>query len=225
VPVRQIGKSEISESKTHEMFNAVTKSFKHAANLPINSLVQHNAQTRGRNVVKSRDLCSVAVEKNSAQQFWREGWVPRVIQRHFIFFVDFESRVSKSLRELAIVRKQKQTFSLSIETTDVKKAGKFPWKQIEDCISRVRIFPGRNEPGGFVQHDRESWSGTNKFGVDFDVVVRARLSAEVCADFTVDSDATLGDQLIRMSPRTNAGSGEEAIQAHQRISIVEALNR
>jgi hypothetical protein len=138
-----------------------------------------------------------------------------VIQRHFVFFIDLESRVSKSLRELAIVRKQKQTFSLSIETTDVEKAGKFPWKQIEDCIARVWIFPGRNESGGFVQHDGESGSGTNKFGVDFDVVVRARLSAEVCADSTVDSDATLRDQLITMSPRTNAGSGEEAIQAHQ----------
>ena len=213
--VRQIGKSKISESNTDKMFDAITNSFKHAANLPIYSLVQHNAQTRGRNGVKPRDLCSVAVEKNSAQQFWREGWVPQVIQRHFVFFIDLESRVSKSLRELAIVRKQKQTFSLSIETTDVEKAGKFPWKQIEDCIARVWIFPGRNESGGFVQHDGESGSGTNKFGVDFDVVVRARLSAEVCADFTVDSDATLRDQLITMSPRTNAGSGEEAIQAHQ----------
>jgi hypothetical protein len=212
--VRQIGKSDISESNTDKVFDAITNSFKHAANLPIYSLVQHNAQTRGRNGVKPRDLCSAAVEKNSAQEFWREGWVPRVIQRHFIFFVDLESRVSKSLRELAIVRKQKQTFSLSIETTDVEKAGKFPWKQIEDCIACVRIFPGRNEPGGFVQHDGESGSGTNKFGVDFDVVVRARLSAEVCADLTVDGDTTLRDQLITMSPRTNAGSGEEAIQAH-----------
>jgi hypothetical protein len=138
-----------------------------------------------------------------------------VIQRHFIFLIDLESRVSKSLREFAIVRKQKQTFSLRVETTDVEKAGKFWWKQIEDCIARVRIFPGRNESGGFVQHDGESGSGTNKFGVDFDVVVRGWLCAEVCADLTVDSDATLRDQLITMSPRTNAGSGEEAIQAHQ----------
>jgi len=216
VPVRQIGKSDISESNTHEMLNAVPNSFKHAANLPIYSLVQHNAQTRGRNVVKSRDLCSVAVEKNSAQQFWREGWVPRVIQRHFIFFVDLESRVSKSLRELAIVRHKEQTFSLRVETTDVEKAGKFPWKQIEDCIACVRIFPGRNEPGGFVQHDGESGSGTNKFGVDFDVVVRARLSAEVCADFAVDSDATLGDQLITMSPRTDPSGSKEAIETQSK---------
>ena len=213
--VRQIDKPKISEANTHEMLNAITNSFKHAANLPIYSLVQHNAQTRGRNGVKPRDFCSVAVEKNSAQQFWREGWVPRVIQRHFIFLIDLESRVSKSLREFAVVRKQKQTFGLRVETTDVEKAGKFWWKQIEDCIARVRIFPGRNESGGFVQHDAKSGSGTNKFAVDFDVVVRTRLCAEVCTDFPVDGNATLRDQLITMPPRTNASSGEEAIQAHQ----------
>jgi len=212
--MRQIGKSKISESNTDKMFDAITNSFKHAANLPIYSLVQHNPQTRGRNGVKPRDLCSVAVEKNSAQQFWREGWVPRVIQRHFIFFIDLESRVSKSLRELAIVRKQKQTFSLSIETTDVEEAGKFPRKQIEDCIARVRIFPGRNEPGGFVQHDGKSGSGPNKFGVNFDVVVRGWLSAEVCAHLTVDGDTTLRDQLITMSPRTDPSGSEEAIETH-----------
>jgi hypothetical protein len=214
VPVRQIGKPEIPEANTHEMFDAVPNSFKHAANLSIYSLVQHNAQTRGRNGVKPHDFCSVAVEKNSAQQFWREGWLPRVIQRHFIFLIDLESRVSKSLREFAIVRKQKQTFSLRVETTDIEKAGKFPWKQIEDFIARVRIFPGRNESGGFVQHDGKSGSGTNKFAVDFDVVVCGWLCAEVCADLTVDGDTTLRDQLITMSPRTNTGSGEEAIQAH-----------
>ncbi len=101
--------------------------------------------------------------------------------------------MSKSLRELAIVRHKEQTFSLRVETTDVEKAGKFWWKQIEDCIARVRIFPGRNESGGFVQHDGKSGSGTNKFAVDLDVLVRGWLCAEVCADLTVDSDATLRD--------------------------------
>jgi len=214
MPARQIDKSKISEANTHEMLNAVPNSFKHAANLPIYSLVQHNAQTRGRNGVKPRDFCSVAVEKNSAQQFWREGWLPQAIQRYLIFLVDLVTWLGKSLCEFAIVRQKQQTFSLRVETTDVEEAGKFWWKQIEDCIACVRIFPGRNESGGFVQHDGKSGSGTNKFAADFDVVVRGWLCAEVCADLAVDGDATLRDQLITMSPRTNAGSGEETVEAH-----------
>jgi hypothetical protein len=66
-----------------------------------------------------------------------------------------------------------------------------------------------------VQHDGKSGSGTNKFAINFDVVVRGRLCAEVSADFPVDGNATLRDQLITISPRTNAGSGEEAVEAHQ----------
>jgi hypothetical protein len=51
------------------MFNAIPNSFKHAANLPIDSLLQHNAQTRGRDRVKLCNFCSLAVEKDSAEQF------------------------------------------------------------------------------------------------------------------------------------------------------------
>jgi hypothetical protein len=72
MPTRQIGKPKISESNTDKMFNAVPNSFKHAANLPIDSLLQHNAQTRGRDGVKLCNFCSLTVEKNSAQQFRSE---------------------------------------------------------------------------------------------------------------------------------------------------------
>ena len=66
-----------------------------------------------------------------------------------------------------------------------------------------------------MQHDGKSGSGTNEFAINFDVVVRGRLCAEVSADFPVDGNATLRDQLITMSSRTNAGSREETVQAHQ----------
>jgi hypothetical protein len=67
MPTRQIREPNISESNTDKMFNAVPNSFKHAANLPIDSLLQHNAQTRGRDGVKLCHFCSLAVEEDSAQ--------------------------------------------------------------------------------------------------------------------------------------------------------------
>jgi hypothetical protein len=122
----------------------------------------------------------------------------------------------KSLRQFAIVRQQKQTFSLRVQTADVEEAGKFLRKQIEDCIACVRISSGRNKSGGFVQHNGNSGSGTNEFAVNFDVVVRGRLCAEVSADFPVDGNATLRDQLITISPGTDAGSREETVQAQEK---------
>ena len=80
----------------------------------------------------------------------------------------------------------------------------------------MRISSGRNKSGGFVQHDGKSGSGTNQFAINFDMVVRGRLGAEVTADFPVDGNATLRDQLITMSPRTDAGSREEAIEAQEK---------
>ena len=44
--------------------------------------------------------------------------------------------------------------------------------------------------------------------------MRAGLCAEVCADFTVDGDATRRDQLITMPARSDASGCEKTVEAH-----------
>jgi len=48
MPARQTAKPKISDANAEKMFDAVANGFKHAANLPIDSLLQHNTQPRGR---------------------------------------------------------------------------------------------------------------------------------------------------------------------------------
>jgi hypothetical protein len=214
VPARQIGKPKLADSNAEKMFDAVANGFKHAANLPIYSLPKDNAQFRGRDRADLCNLRSLSIEKNSAHQFRRECWVPRPIQPQLIFLVDFITRVAQPLGEVAIICEKKETLSLRVQTPDVEQPGKFQWKQIKDRVARVLIFSGRNKSGRFVQHDGKRRSKTNKFAIDFDVVVRTRLCAEVCADFPVDGNPTRRDQLIAMSARSDAGGGEKAIEAH-----------
>ena len=47
MPARQFGKPKISDANAEKMLDAVANGFKHAANLPIYSLLQHNAQKPG----------------------------------------------------------------------------------------------------------------------------------------------------------------------------------
>src|SRR6266480_356963 len=164
--------------------------------------------------MKTRDFGLLSVEKKSPQQFRRERWVPRPIQRHLIFLVDFITRMCEALRECAITCEKKQTLSLRVQTPDVEEPGKFLWKQIKDSVARVRIFSGRNKSRWLIQHDRKRRSDANKFAIDLDVVIRARLCAEVCADFAVDGDATRCDQLITMPARSDASGREKTVKAH-----------
>src|SRR6266404_9331596 len=164
--------------------------------------------------MKTRDFGSLAVEKDSSQQFRRERWVPRSIQRHLIFLVGFITRMSDALRECAITCEKKQTLSLRVQTPDVEEPGKFLWKQIKDSVARMLIFSGRNKSRWLIQHDRKRRSDANKFAIDLDVVIRARLCAEVCADFAVDGDATRCDQLITMPARSDASGREKTVKAH-----------
>jgi hypothetical protein len=86
---RQVAKPKISDAKANQTFHPIANSFEHAANLAIDSLSQNNAQADGRHGVESRNPCSLAVEKNSAQQFRREFRVPWAIQCHFVFLLNF----------------------------------------------------------------------------------------------------------------------------------------
>jgi len=86
---RQAAKPKISDANADEIFHSITNGFKHTTNLAIDSLSQDNAQANGGHGVESRNPCSLTVEKNSAQQFRRKFGVPRAIQCHFIFLLNF----------------------------------------------------------------------------------------------------------------------------------------
>ena len=51
----------------------------------------------------------------------------------------------------------------------------------------------------------------DELAVNFDVIARGRLHAEIRARSAIDGDASGGDQLIAMAARTDSGRGEEAI--------------
>ena len=52
----------------------------------------------------------------------------------------------------------------------------------------------------------------------FDVVLRARLHAEVSTDLAVDRDPARGYQFIAVPARSDTGSREKTIKAHNRDS-------
>lgn len=103
--------------------------------------------------MKSRDSGSLAIQKNSPQQFRCECWVPRPIQRHLVFLVGLVARMSKRLREVAIICEKKQPLSLRVQTPDVEESGKFLWKQIKHGVARMLVYSSRNKSCGLMQHD------------------------------------------------------------------------
>jgi hypothetical protein len=89
---------------------------------------------------------------------------------------------------------------LRIQTANSEEVGKFFWDEIKDGVARVEILSSRDEPGRFIQHERKRWIGVNEFAIDFDVIPRAWLRAEVCANFAIDCNAARSDQLIAVPP-------------------------
>ena len=61
----------------------------------------------------------------------------------------------------------------------------------------------------------------HKFAINFDVIARARLYAEVFAHFAVYGNSTRRDQLIAMSARSDSSGREETIQAHGALGALK----
>src|SRR5438034_4835470 len=104
---RQVAKPEIGDPNTDKIFDAITDGFEHTANLAIDSLSQDNAQADERHGVKSRNPCSLTFDKNSAQQFRRKFGVPRAIQGHFVFLLNFVTWMRQALCEISIICEKK----------------------------------------------------------------------------------------------------------------------
>lgn len=121
MPARQISQAKITDSNTEKMLHPVSDASKHAANLPLDSLQQYNAQKRRRHGVQSRNSGSLTVEKNSAQQFRRERGVPRPIQCHFVFLLDFVTWMGEALGKLAVICEEKQALGLCVQAPDVEQ--------------------------------------------------------------------------------------------------------
>lgn len=214
----QIAEAQIRYSDADETLDAVSDCLKHATDLSIEALAKDDAQSRGREQFQSLDFRAFAVEKNSFRQFRKQSRVQCSIECDLIFLVDLVTGMGQSLGQVPVVCEKEQAFSLGIEPADVKKMRKVFRKQIENCVARVHITTGRDEPRRFMQHDRVRCLGMQEAAIDLDVIALARLRAEIGADLAVNGDAAVGDELVAMSARTNPGGSEEAIEAH-----VEAL--
>src|SRR3984893_6672192 len=211
---RQIAEAKISEARPDEAFNAITHRLKHTANLSVDSLLQYNAQAGWLMRVQMRDARAFAIQDYSVKEFGRERRVPCSIQGDFVFLVDLVTRMGKMLREVAVVRQNQQTFALRVETADIEQPRKFRGQQIEDCVPRVWIFPGRNKSSRFVQDNVQRPLRVHELAIHFHVVALVRLRAEVCADFSVYGDATGRYQFVTIPARADSGSCEKTVQPH-----------
>jgi hypothetical protein len=211
---RQIAQTKVSDSGSDKIFDAIPHCFKHAPDLAINSLPQDYTQSCWRDCMQPLNLRALTSHKNALQQFSCECRLPLSIQRELVFFVDLETRMGKALGEFTIVGQENEPFTLRIEPADIEQPGKFWWKQIENRVGRMWIASRADKPGWLMQHDGERRIAMEEPPIEFDVIAAGRLGAEVGADFAVNGDTPGCDQFVAFSPRTDASSGQVAIEAH-----------
>jgi hypothetical protein len=83
-----------------------SKAIQHSADLPIDPLLENNAQTRWRNLLNAFGAGAFSIQDHAAKEPLRKIQIGRAIEYHFIFLFDFETRMCQTLRELSVIREE-----------------------------------------------------------------------------------------------------------------------
>ena len=71
----------------------------------------------------------------------------------------------------------------------LKSRENFLGKRSKTVSRACTSFRVETKPAGLCNMMVSSWSGMNQFAIDFDMIARGWLRAEIGADFAVDCDA------------------------------------
>ena len=80
----------------------------------------------------------------------------------------------------------------------------------------MRVASCRNETGWFVHDNMQRPIGVDELPVDFHVIARGRLGAEIGAQPTINCNTPAGDQLVTMPARPDTRGSEKTVQTHSR---------
>lgn len=208
---RQVAQTEMADANPNEFFNLISQLVKHTADLPVDSLTQDHLHARRPDRFHFLHPSALPIEHDPGQQFRRERRIPRTIECHFVFLFDFGARMGQALRQIAIVRQDEKPFGLGIESANIEEARELLRQEVENRVARIRIGARRDEAGWFMQDEVELALAAHQLTSNFDMITCGRLRAEVGADATVDCHAPIGNQLVAMPPRTDAGCSEETV--------------
>jgi hypothetical protein len=81
-----------------------SEALEHASDLAIDSLFEHDAKSRWRNLLHVRGAGAFSVEKNASQKSLRQIRRGGAIEDDFVFLFDLEPRMRQALRKIAVIR-------------------------------------------------------------------------------------------------------------------------
>ena len=88
---------------------------------------------------------------------------PMVVEGDIVFLVDFVTRVSQTLSEVAVVSQKEESFGLGVESTNIEKARELWGQKIEDGVAHVGVGSSGNKAGRFVEDQVNVALSLNQF--------------------------------------------------------------
>jgi hypothetical protein len=129
---------------------------------------------------------------------------------------DMVAGMQQGLAHCAVIRQQHEPLGVEVQTAHGEHPDVHAIQQVLDRRPAFRIAEGRDVSLGFVEDDvRVRFDPPQMPAIDLDmVVVRVDARPQLTNDLAIDRDPPLGDQLLGLSARGEAGRGDDFLKAN-----------
>src|SRR5450631_738023 len=214
---RQIAQMDVADAYALQALHPVAERRTHAADLPIESLGENQANGFPVDAAHLARLGYGTGYLHAARQHGKREVRDRAIDGDDVLLFVIIFRAQQFIDDIAVVGQQNQTFGILVQSPD----GKNPVAvadQIDDVVLDVRL--GR--AGGshrLVEHNVDLLLlGAYECAVHAHFIGRANLEPQHCAD-AVAGDASRLYPFIGFAPRATARFADEFVQPHATLRV------
>ena len=219
-PLAELERTELDVDDAHptQLLDPIAKRIGHQADLPVESLGQHNAKAEARDTLGSARLGQLSMHAHATRHATEELIGYRLVDADQVFLLVMVFRSQQFVDDVAIAGQQDQTLGILVEPTNRKDA-LLMVDEVDDVALHL-AFGCAGDANRLVQrdidmlaHTRRNRPGPNPLALDHHLVAFGILVADP-RNLPIQHDLARCNQTIRLTSRAMTGVADVFVQAH-----------
>ena len=210
----EVAAPEGADADADEFLDPQAHAGEHLADLAFEALFEDDAGAACREAADVFGLGLAFGDAESLEELDEDGVVEVLVECDPVFFFDAVGGVGERLGQYAVVGHDDETFGVRVEATDVVDVVVADGQEVVDRAVCSLRFATAYDAARFVEQDGDFFLGGGVASVNLDEVRREDADAGSVDGFSVDFDASFGDEFVCCPARFIPARCEEFVEAN-----------
>ena len=214
MPGLQVATPEGTDTHAHQFFDAQAEAGKHLAHLALQPLLQHHARTAGGKAGYIFGLGLAFRDAHPLQQLDEHAAVECLVKRDPVFLFHAATGVGQVLAHAAIVRENKQTLAVGIQSAHIVGVPVLGGQQVIHGADGALGLAAAHIASRLVQQDDHFLLRHGAATVHSHKISGHHAQSGGIHGLAIHFHAALGNEAVRGAAALVAAHGQKLIQAH-----------